>query len=79
MEVHPRALQSILDEVRDRPEETVISTVMLRSMKQAKYVSGFPFDDITECRDELQKLLQFFGVRLFVNPVNKTSSSESAQ
>ena len=36
-DIHPRALQSILDEVRDRPEETVISTVMLRSMKQAKY------------------------------------------
>ncbi|MGG1346721.1 ribonuclease R [Bacillus subtilis] len=35
--IHPRALQSILDAVRDRPEETVISTVMLRSMKQAKY------------------------------------------
>ncbi|MEC1549152.1 ribonuclease R [Bacillus rugosus] len=36
-DIHPRALQSILDTVRDRPEETVISTVMLRSMKQAKY------------------------------------------
>ncbi|QRZ92234.1 ribonuclease R [Bacillus subtilis] len=35
--IHPRALQSILNAVRDRPEETVISTVMLRSMKQAKY------------------------------------------
>lgn len=35
--IHPRELQSILDAVRDRPEETVISTVMLRSMKQAKY------------------------------------------
>ncbi|MED1739323.1 ribonuclease R [Bacillus swezeyi] len=35
--IHPKALQSVLDEVRDRPEEAVISTVMLRSMKQAKY------------------------------------------
>ncbi|WP_413378522.1 ribonuclease R [Alkalihalobacillus sp. 1P02AB] len=35
--VHPRALQKLLDEVRGEPEETVISTVMLRSMKQAKY------------------------------------------
>ncbi|MEC0478181.1 ribonuclease R [Bacillus licheniformis] len=34
---HPKALQSVLEEVRDRPEEAVISTVMLRSMKQAKY------------------------------------------
>lgn len=35
--VHPRALQKILDEVRGKPEEMVVSTVMLRSMQQAKY------------------------------------------
>nr|WP_267888751.1 ribonuclease R [Bacillus weihaiensis] len=36
-EIHPRALQNIIEEVAGKPEETVISTVMLRSMKQAKY------------------------------------------
>lgn len=36
-DIHPRALQNILEEVAGTPEETVISTVMLRSMKQAKY------------------------------------------
>ncbi|PZE19324.1 ribonuclease R [Paenibacillus xerothermodurans] len=35
--VHPRALQTLLDEIKGTKEETVISTVMLRSMKQAKY------------------------------------------
>jgi ribonuclease R len=35
--VHPRALQSLLEEIKGTKEETVISTVMLRSMKQAKY------------------------------------------
>ena len=35
--VHPRALQEILEEVREKPEGMVISTVMLRSMQQAKY------------------------------------------
>ena len=35
--VHPRALQEIIEEVREKPEEMVISTVMLRSMQQAKY------------------------------------------
>jgi ribonuclease R len=35
--VHPRALQKLLEEVRGEPEEQVISTVMLRSMQQAKY------------------------------------------
>jgi ribonuclease R len=36
-DVHPRSLQQILDSVQGKPEETIISTVMLRSMKQAKY------------------------------------------
>ena len=36
-EVHPRALQEIIEAVEGKPEEMVISTVMLRSMQQAKY------------------------------------------
>src|SRR5699024_11649655 len=36
-QVHPHALQEIIEEVKDRPEEMVISTLMLRSMQQAKY------------------------------------------
>ncbi|MBE9917764.1 ribonuclease R, partial [Paenibacillus donghaensis] len=35
--VHPRALQTLLEEIKDTKEQTVISTMMLRSMKQAKY------------------------------------------
>lgn len=35
--IHPRALQTMLEEIRGSKEETVISTMMLRSMKQAKY------------------------------------------
>ncbi|GAB7386654.1 ribonuclease R [Bacillaceae bacterium] len=35
--VHPRALQQLLEKVKGEPEEVVISTVMLRSMKQARY------------------------------------------
>ena len=35
--IHPRALQEIIEAVQGKPEEMVISTVMLRSMKQAKY------------------------------------------
>ncbi len=35
--VHPRAMQDILDAAKGEPEEAVISTVMLRSMRQAKY------------------------------------------
>lgn len=37
--VHPRALQTLLEEIQGTKEETVLSTMMLRSMKQAKYDS----------------------------------------
>ncbi|EIT87060.1 ribonuclease R [Fictibacillus macauensis ZFHKF-1] len=36
-EVHPATLQKLLEEVKGEPEEMVISKIMLRSMKQAKY------------------------------------------
>ncbi|MBM7704533.1 ribonuclease R [Metabacillus iocasae] len=36
-DIHPRALQDILEAVQGNPEEMVVSTVMLRSMKQARY------------------------------------------
>ncbi|WP_297989210.1 ribonuclease R family protein, partial [uncultured Anoxybacillus sp.] len=36
-QIHPRALQEVLEAVRGEPEEMVVSTVMLRSMKQARY------------------------------------------
>ncbi|GKV69937.1 ribonuclease R [Sporosarcina sp. NCCP-2716] len=35
--IHPRALQEITESVAGLPEETVISTMLLRSMQQAKY------------------------------------------
>ncbi|MBM6618987.1 ribonuclease R [Bacillus suaedaesalsae] len=35
--IHPRALQQVLEAVQGTPEEPVISTVLLRSMKQARY------------------------------------------
>lgn len=36
-QVHPRALQEIVESIEGLPEETVISTMLLRSMQQAKY------------------------------------------
>jgi ribonuclease R len=36
-EVHPRLLQDVLDEVKGKKEETVVSTLLLRSMMQARY------------------------------------------
>ncbi|WP_088006501.1 ribonuclease R [Indiicoccus explosivorum] len=35
--VHPRALQEIIDSIEGTPEEPVVSTMLLRSMQQAKY------------------------------------------
>lgn len=36
-EMQPRMLQQVLQKIAGRPEERVISTIMLRSMKQARY------------------------------------------
>lgn len=36
-DLHPRALQQLLEQIKGQPEEGVISRVMLRSMKQARY------------------------------------------
>ncbi|MNI39780.1 Ribonuclease R [compost metagenome] len=40
-EVHPRLLQDVLDEVKGKKEETVVSTLLLRSMMQARYSPEF--------------------------------------
>src|SRR5699024_2786312 len=36
-EIHPQELQKVLERVKEQPEEMVVSKLMLRSMKQAKY------------------------------------------
>lgn len=36
-EIHPKALQEALEKVKGKKEETVVSTLLLRSLKQAKY------------------------------------------
>ena len=38
-EVKPKAFQKILNEIKGRPEEKVISTLLLRTLRQAKYES----------------------------------------
>ena len=36
-EIHPRAYQDIVEKVSGRPEEKVVSTILLRSMRHARY------------------------------------------
>jgi len=38
--IHPRAFQAVVEKVHGKPEEKVISTVMLRSMKHARYAAS---------------------------------------
>ncbi len=35
--IHPKMFQKLVDDVRGRPEERLVNTVMLRTMKQARY------------------------------------------
>lgn len=37
--IHPKALQQVLEKLRGSKEERILSTVMLRSMKKARYTS----------------------------------------
>ena len=39
-EIHPSALQKVIEEVKGKPEEMIVSKLMLRSMQQAKYDPG---------------------------------------
>lgn len=36
-EIHPKALQEIIEKIKGKKEETVVSTLLLRSLKQARY------------------------------------------
>lgn len=38
-DIHPKALQEIIESIEGMPEEPVISTMLLRSLQQAKYYS----------------------------------------
>jgi ribonuclease R len=38
-DIQPSVLQKVLSKIAGRPEERIISTVMLRSLKQARYES----------------------------------------
>jgi len=36
-EVHPKALQNVLNQIKGKPEEKAINTIMLRSLQKARY------------------------------------------
>lgn len=38
-EIHPRSFQELIEHVKGKPEERIINTLTLRSMKQAKYTA----------------------------------------
>ena len=37
--IHPKSIQSLLDSIKDKPEERIIGTMTLRSMQKAAYRS----------------------------------------
>lgn len=59
--VHPRALQTLLEEIQGTKEATVVSTMMLRSMKQAKYDA--------ECHGHFGLAAEFYSH--FTSPIRR--------
>ncbi|MBD1372261.1 ribonuclease R [Hazenella sp. IB182357] len=59
--IKPQAMQTLLEKIKGRSEEHVISTVMLRSMKQAKYA--------TECVGHFGLAAQFYSH--FTSPIRR--------
>jgi ribonuclease R len=61
VDVRPTTLQRLLEEVRGRPEEKLISTIMLRSMMQARYSEdnvghfGLAFDCYTHFTSPIRR------------------------
>ncbi|APB31107.1 ribonuclease R [Vagococcus teuberi] len=59
--VSPKELQRVLDQVSDRPEEPVVSMMLLRSMQQAKYSEdpvghyGLAADDYTHFTSPIRR------------------------
>ncbi|OYD08178.1 ribonuclease R [Paludifilum halophilum] len=59
--IKPRVLQQLLEQIDGKPEEPVISTVMLRSMQQAKYSA--------ECLGHFGLAAQFYSH--FTSPIRR--------
>jgi ribonuclease R len=83
--VHPRALQQLLEEIKDTREETVISTVMLRSMRQAKYDSeslghfGLATEFYTHFTSPIRRYPDLIVHRVMREMFNRTSMTEERE
>ncbi|GAA0352660.1 ribonuclease R [Bacillus horti] len=83
--VHPRALQHLLNQIKDTPEESIISTVMLRSMKQAKYSAenighfGLAADFYTHFTSPIRRYPDLIVHRLIRKLIIEADMSEGQQ
>jgi len=83
--VHPRALQQLLEEAKGTPEEIIISTVLLRSMKQARYDAeslghfGLATDFYTHFTSPIRRYPDLIVHRLIREWIEKGEMSEQRE